>query len=227
MVLAAVRGRATARGRAGVRPIASRAKTCRCTEGVTPSGTSRPGPGQRGHGPAEGRGPSRIRVGVGANAPPRASDVPHTAAKLRDGGSDHARSLSRRCRQVRRAWNSEDDELRASHDAPSSASPRSPLLARRSFTYDAPKARSGGARPMKPTSGAMAGAWGGARTRPDQAASNTSATLTVKPSRQSDSARRPLLNTPCSAYASPSRTSTVTVSSMGLTIQYSGMRAWA
>lgn len=61
----------------------------------------------------------------------------------------------------------------------------------------------------------------------DQVASNISATFTENPSRQTESARRPLRNTPCSAYASPSRTRTVTVSSIGLTIQYSGMRASA
>ena len=58
-------------------------------------------------------------------------------------------------------------------------------------------------------------------------ASNTAATCTSRPGRQTDPARSPRRNVPCSAYEASSSASTVTVSSKGSTIQYSEIPASA
>ena len=57
-----------------------------------------------------------------------------------------------------------------------------------------------------------------------QRASKTALTCTLRSGNSTDVAEWPRRNTPCSVYRTPANRSTVTVSSMGFTIQYSGMR---
>ncbi len=71
------------------------------------------------------------------------------------------------------------------------------------------------------------GATGSDVQPPPRAASKTAVTSAANPSSSDDAADSPVEYTPCSTYASPSRTSTVIVSSRGSTIQYSGMPASA
>ena len=69
-----------------------------------------------------------------------------------------------------------------------------------------------------------------ARSRPHppvSGASNTADTSAVKPSSSTEAAVSPRPYRPCSTYASPRSTSTVSVSSRGSAIQYSGIPASA